>query len=247
MSKENIVNCLTHPFRADITSADAPLINQNESNMPRHDVLFPMDRAILVRSFDGIRLNDVLTDSYPNGGFRLREWLEKEEDGHETVRHYHVEILPKLNPDTSTYLNGKIKSSSIDEGRRKADILRQTMPSINVCPTMGISFAAGDEHYFSITPEGDVVVNPETEDRFEVHGVSDGSYRFVTLLDFEDDDPDGLQIYKMYAFGMVATTDFEDLIDKLDIQVGLGTLRPNDTITKNLLDSIASMEVNIVQ
>lgn len=248
MPKERNIDCQSHPFRDVLLSGDLLTMVQNDSEMPRHDVLFPMDESVVIRSFDGFNLRDIAVTSYPNEGFRLREWLKKEKDGHETIKHYHIEVLPGFNPDTLNFINSKIKFLPTERDQQdKGQAFRGVFPFINICPTEGVSFVAADEHYFTIASNGTVIINSEVEEKFSVFE-EDGSYRFVTRLhDIEDADDVDAQEYRMFAIGSITTSDPDILREKLDTRVGLGTLRPNDTDTRRTLNSIAILEVNIVQ
>lgn len=245
MSSEKSIDCQSHPFRDFIPFGEEFTVAQFDSQSPRQDCFFPDAPGVFVRNTEERDLKDV--DGFPNGGFRVRKWMEQGEDGQESLRHYHVEILPKFDPDSINHINTKLNTYRIQERIEKAEDMSYVLPIVNICPEMGLSLAADDEHLFSFTPDGDIVTNKRRLNKFKVF--IDGSvYRFGILLQDIIDTNGGENVnYKMMATGAIYITDLEEIKKMLDVPVALGTLRGSDKKSVELLASIARLDVSIAK
>lgn len=212
---------------------------------PRHELAFPGDNPVAIRSYEIRRFADL--GRYPSGGFNVREWYERNEDGTEKLSHFHLEILPQLDTATYAFVNKRIQVSTGYERRRKAVALNDMLPTIRICPDLTLSLATKDELYFSFTADGNVMVNKDKNKAL----VADSSqtppiYRFASYVeDVVDDNTE--EEYRVRALGAIYVADLKTLRDMLVIPVATGAMKAHNQRTNDIINSIAHLEVSLVK
>ncbi len=248
MSAEN-PNCQTHPFRDYVTEDDSFI---DGGPLPGHDTAFQGQDNLYVRSTEARHLIDIVEDEgrFPSGGFRLRRWM-KSEDGKDILHHYHVEMLPYLDRDSQTFLSDRLSKLRMRDRMERAQAIEHVLPFITVCPDLGVSFAANDEHFFTFTKEGDILANPKMDKFYRLFydtTATPSIWRFgVKLTEIEEEGNLENDVYGMFATGAIYNTDLAEIKKLLDIRVATGTLRENNRRTTEILGSIARLDVSITQ
>lgn len=239
------VNCVNYPFREKLPGDQDPFAFQvHETPYARHDLAFPYDSSVTVRTLEARHLDEINLGEITNGGFNLRKWIEKAEDGTERVRHAHLEILPAFDTDTANYLRSRIKLSRyIQERVEKARAIAAALPQIRICPDMAISMVNSDTHFFSITKDGNLMMNARREKVFQwakVASPEGEKYQFQAYItDVEDTTTQ--DEYRVIAGGSILRTDMDAVgTELMGMIAGRG-------VTGDFVDSIARLSATIIQ
>jgi hypothetical protein len=200
---------------------------------------------MVLRSYEVRRFEDL--GRFPSGGFNIREWYEKKDDGFEQLSHFHLEIMPKLDPATYEFVNKRLSASTGYERRRKAMALNAMLPTIRICPDLALALATKDELYFSFTADGNVIVNKDKNkalvaDNSQTHPI----YRFASYVeDIIDDSTE--EEYRVRVLGAIYVSDFEALREKLTLPIATGMMKAHNQRTNDIINSIAHLEVSLVK
>ncbi len=238
-------NCISHPFRDVIDPEDDRARILYEGSFPRQELSFPGDNPVAVRSYEIRRFEDL--GRFPSGGFNMREWYERNEDGTERLSHFHLEILPQLEPATHKFINDRLQASTGYDRRRKAGALNAMLPTIRICPDFALSLATKDELYFSFTADGNVIVNKDKNKAL----VADNSqtppiYRFASYVE-EIVDDNTEEEYRVRAMGAIYVADLKAIGDMLAIPAATGAMKTHNKRTNDIINSIARLEVSLVK
>ncbi len=238
-------NCITHPFRDPVGPEDERARVLYDGFNPRHELSFPGDNPVAVRSYEVRRFEDL--GRFPSGGFNIREWYQSNEDGTERLSHFHLEIFPQLEPATYKFVNDRLQASTGYDRRRKAGALNALLPTIRICPDLALSLATKDELYFSFTADGKVMVNKDKNKALVADNSQDPPvYRFASYVE-EIIDDNTEEDYRVRAMGAIYITDLKEIGDMLVIPVATGVMKTHNKRTNDIINSIARLEVSLVK
>lgn len=238
-------NCISHPFRDTIDPEDDRNHILYEGFMPRQELAFPGDDHVAMRSYEIRKFEDL--GRFPSGGFNIREWYKRNEDGTERLSHFHLEILPQLEPATHKFVNDRLQASRGYDRRRKATALNDMLPTIRICPDLALSLATKDELYFSFTKGGNVIINKDKNKTLVADSSQDPPiYRFASYVE-EIVDDNTEEEYRVRAMGAIYIADLKVLGDALAVPVATGVMKAHNKRTSDIINSIASLELSLVR